>query len=150
MLLPAAILKLLDMAKCPQSVSEVTTALLEGGFKTTSKNFTPLVSSNLSRLKATGELVNVEGKWGIASWYPAVRKAELSGKSKNEHKRKHDKSSVARRTAKAAISRPTPEQVERIKTLHGAGKKLSDIAKEVRLHHLAVWGILKLRKPVAA
>ena len=66
MSLPAAILKFLDMAKCPQSASEVMTALLSGGFKTTSKNFTPLVSSNLSRLKANGELVNVEGKLGMA------------------------------------------------------------------------------------
>jgi hypothetical protein len=47
--MPAAITKFLEIAKSPQSVSDVTTALLNGGFKTTSKNLMPSVGSTLSR-----------------------------------------------------------------------------------------------------
>jgi hypothetical protein len=66
MSMPAAIVKFLEIARAPQSVSEVTAALLAGGFKTTSKNLMPIVGSNLSRLKTAGETVNVEGKRGLA------------------------------------------------------------------------------------
>src|SRR5712692_5441293 len=41
MSMPASIIKFLEIAKVPQSVSDVTAALLAGGFKTTSKNFMP-------------------------------------------------------------------------------------------------------------
>jgi DNA invertase Pin-like site-specific DNA recombinase len=47
---------------------------------------------------------------------------------------------------KTVSPKPTPEQVEQIKTLHAAGKKPGEIAKAVGLHHLAVWGILKPKK----
>lgn len=205
MSMPAAIIKFLEIAKVPQSVSEVTAALLAGGFKTTSKNLMPIVGSNLSRLKAAGDAVNVEGKWGLASWYPAARKADTTakkngrrrGRPKGSAKAKADKPSATPETGpgaddqirhlhaagktyreiaqelgvsravvwralkggrpegpaaerdKASGPKVTPEQIEQIRMFHAAGKKLGEIAKEVGLHHLAVWGVLKPKKAAA-
>lgn len=143
----ASIIKYLEIAKVPQSVSEVTAALLAGGFKTTSKNLMPIVGSNLSRLKAAGETVNVEGKWGLASWYPAARKAELNAKSKKGRKRGRPKAkaepSAPKVQAEARPSKLTSEQIERIKKLHASGRTNVEIGKEFGIHHLAVWRIVK-------
>ncbi len=152
MSMPAAIVKFLDMAKAPQSVSEVTKALLDGGFKTTSKNFMPIVGSNLSRLKSAGELVNVEGKWGRASWYPAARKADQTANLKEARKRGRPKAKTEAPSIKpTAQDQPalklTEEQIQQIKRLDAAGKQLSEIAKELGVHHLKIanskaWRIL--------
>jgi hypothetical protein len=154
MSMPAAIIKFLEIAKAPQSVSEVTAALRAGGFKTTAKNFMPIVGSNLSRMKSAGETVNVEGKWGLASWYPAARRAELNAKPKQGRKRGRPKGSGKIKAAKAteakadkaAAPKPTAEQIERIRKLDDAGKKPGEIAKEVGLHHFSVMGVLKSKK----
>lgn len=138
MSMPAAITKFLEMSKAPQSVSDLTKALLDGGFKTTSKNLMAIVGSNLSRMKSAGETVNVEGKWGLASWYPAARNLDVAAKPKGR-KRGRPKGST----------KPTPELVEQIKRLQAAGKKPGEIATEVGLHRLTVGRILKPRKAAA-
>jgi hypothetical protein len=142
------------MAKAPQSVSEVTKALLDGGFKTTSKNFMPIVGSNLSRLKSVGELVNVEGKWGRASWYPAARKADQTANPKEARKRGRPKAKTEAPSIKptaqhqpASASKLTEDQIQQIKRLDAAGKQLGEIAKELGVHHLKIanskaWRIL--------
>jgi len=147
----ASIIKYLEIATVPQSVSEVTSALLAGGFKTTSKNLMPIVGSHLSRLKAAGEAVNVEGKWGLASWYPAARKAELTAKKgKKRGRPKGSKAQPTPTTAKPDAPKEAPtskltaeEQNARIKALYADGKKAGEIATEVGLHRLAVGRILK-------
>ncbi len=158
MSLSAAITKFLEIAKCPQSVSDITKALLEGGFKTTSKNLMPIVGSNLSRMKSAGEVVNIDGKWGLSTWYPAAR-APVAAKTKGKKRGRPKGQTKAKATPvstpkpgtepKPSASKPTPEQVEQIKRLHAEGKKPGEIAKEVGLHHLAVWGILKPKKAAA-
>lgn len=74
MTMPDAICKFLEMMKRPQSVSDITKALQDGGFPTTAKNLMPSVGSQLSRMKAAGDIVNFQAKWAMASWYPAARK----------------------------------------------------------------------------
>jgi hypothetical protein len=147
MSVPAAIIKFLEIAKVPQSVSEVSTALLAGGFKTTSKNFMPIVGSNLSRLKAAGETVNVEGKWGLASWYPAARKEspQKLQKGRKRGRPKANPSVTAKVTPeqKTTASKLTAAQIEQIKVLHAGGNKLADIAKTLGVHHFAVMHAIK-------
>ena len=146
----ASIIKYLEIAKVPQSVSEVTAALLAGGFKTISKNLMPSVGSNLSRLKAAGETVNVEGKWGLASWYPAARRAELNAKPKKGSKRGRPKKSKTTATDQQDAPKPvvrfTPEQIEKMKTLRAAGKKDGEIGKELGIGALDVFRALKPKK----
>jgi hypothetical protein len=153
MSLPAAIVKFLGMAKRPQSVSEITRALLEGGFKTTSKNFMPIVGSNLSRLKTAGETVNVEGKWGLTSWYPAARAQGAISKKKASRAKS---SAKAKRSAspKPKVINENPEpisakMVERVKELKAAGKTNGEIAKELGVSNIEVWRALKPVENVA-
>lgn len=148
MSLPAAITKFLEMSKCPRTVSDITSALLEGGFKTTAKNFMPIVGSNLSRMKSNGEVVNIDGKWGLSVWYPAARTAPAKpkGKKRGRPKKVATKPETAKKPKpepETKSAKPTADQVERIKSLNAAGKKLAEIAKQVGLHHFTVMGVLK-------
>jgi hypothetical protein len=152
MSLPAAITRYLEISKCPQSVSDITRSLLEGGFKTTSKNLMPIVGSNLSRMKSAGDVVNIDGKWGLASWYPAARmQSAVKPKGKNRGRPKAKPKATA---ASAPAAEPvteqkpkwTPEQIERIRRLDSEGKTHGQIAKEVGIHHFSVKHILKQEK----
>ena len=49
----------------PQRAKVIERALLDGGYKTGSKNFYRLVSNTLTRMKKSGRLVNAKGKWGL-------------------------------------------------------------------------------------
>ena len=111
MSLPAAITKFLEMSKCPQTVSDMTKALLDGGFKTTSKNLMPIVRSNLSRMKSNGEVVNIDGKWGLSAWYPAARTVPAKPKGK---KRGRPKKAVNRRNQRAM--KPDRNQRSQLRT----------------------------------
>jgi hypothetical protein len=154
--MPRAIVKFLEMAKTPQSVGDITKALLDGGFKTTSKNFMPTVGSNLSRMKATGELVNVEGKWGLASWYPAARKADQAVTPKEGRKRGRPRKTTApsaqpTATKEQPSSKLTEQQIFQIGRLNAEGKSLNEIARELHVHHLKimnskVWRVLHPRR----
>ena len=140
--MPDAIAKYLEMAKTPQSVSEIMEALLAGGFKTTSKNPMPIVGSNLSRMKSAGLLVNVDGKWGLASWYPAARKNDA-----------HEKPRRGRKPSKSTLTQPPPktqskpqnfskQDVDLMRSLQTEGRSLKEIGKEFGVHHLSVWRAL--------
>lgn len=141
MTVPDAIRKFLTITTQPQTLSEITKALEEGGLKTTSKNLMGIVGPTLSRMKKAGDVLPIQGKWGLAEWYPAARKETVKPTRAKRGKPKGTKSKSSEE--KPASSKPTAEQIEQIKKLSAAGKKLSEIAKEVGLHHLAVWGILK-------
>lgn len=67
MKLPDAARKYLSMAKTTKSNPDLCNALLSGGFKTSSANFTEVVRSTLQRNK---DFVKVNGEWGLAEWYP--------------------------------------------------------------------------------
>jgi len=149
MTVPDAIRKFLTITTQPQTLSEITKSLEEGGLKTTSKNLMGIVGPTLSRMKKAGDVLPIQGKWGLAEWYPAARKEApkpTRGSKRGQPKGSKVKSSASKTQEKHASSKPTPEQIEQIKRLSAAGKKLSEIAKEVGLHHLAVWGILKPKK----
>jgi hypothetical protein len=146
--IPDAIRKFLAMTKRPQSVSDITKAFQEGGMTTTSKNLLTTVGSTLSRLKQVdGDLVSVQGKWGLREWYPGMRDEKVAKAAKST-KRGRPKGSKAKANAepKAPSSKPTPEQIEQIRKLGAVGKKPGEIAKEVGLHHFAVMGVLKSKK----
>jgi hypothetical protein len=156
MSLPAAITKFLEMATVPQSVSEITRAILEGGFKTTSKNLMPIVGSNLSRMKTAGEVVNVDGKWGLSIWYPAARQQQAATKPKGRKRGRpksaeSPKSTTTPETPDEAPKRKlTRQQIEIIKELHDDGKSNGDIAKELGISNIEVWRVLRPPKNPAA
>ena len=156
MTMPDAIVKFLEIVKRPQTLSEITKALEDGGLPTTAKNLMPIVGSNLSRMKTSGEVCQPQqGKWGLALWYPAASRQAAATKPKGK-KRGRPKGSKTKPAAnpaatpkteqKAAALKLTPEQIAKIKALHVAGKKPGEIGKEVGVHHFTVMSILKPKK----
>jgi chemotaxis protein histidine kinase CheA len=166
MSMPAAIVKFLEMAKTPQSVSEVTTALLSGGFKTISKNLMPSVGSTLSRMKAAGETVNVNGKWGLASWYAAARKVEGTEKPKAKSREEDVGTKPTTQSADAdtraeGVPNPprsprksrhklTPTQEQQIKVRAEAGDTYRQLAEEFSVSRGYVWRIVSGQRATSA
>lgn len=107
-----------------------------------------------------GDVLQVQGKWGLSEWYPALRKEKLETtatpkKGRKRRRPKVSKANTAKTEAdpdvsgaqpKGSASKPTPEQIEQIMKLGGLGKKPGEIAKAVGLHHFAVMGVLKSKK----
>jgi DNA invertase Pin-like site-specific DNA recombinase len=102
-------------------------------------------------MKTSGELVNVDGKWGLSLWYPAARKLEVTERPKKTHKRGRPKganagghSGAEYKSAGPPIGSPklTAEQVEQIKTRSVAGEPRTKLAKEFGISRSSVWGIV--------
>jgi hypothetical protein len=148
MTIPDAIRACLKLMKRPMGLTELTKALEEGGLLTSARDLTSTVSATLTRMKRMeGDVVPVQGRWGLSQWYPGMRKEKIEATAKpKKKKRQTSKSKAETKAPKAGAHGPTPEQIAQIKQLNAEGKKLSVIAKEVGLHHLAVWKILKPQK----
>lgn len=146
MSMPDAIRKYLSMMKQPRSVSDMTKGLQEGGLPTTAKNLINGVASTLSRMKSDGEVVQVQGKWGLKEWYPGWKEPVAKPGARKRGRPKGSKAQAAKPADKPTSAKLTPEQIEHIKQLHAKGKKPGEIAKEVGLHHFAVMGILRAKK----
>lgn len=142
---PDAIIKYLEIAKRPQTLSEITKALQDGGLPTTATNLMPIVGSRLSRLKSDGKVCQpTTGKWGLSEWYPAAaRQAAAAAKAKTRKRGRPKKSATTQAENKSTTGKPTPEQIERIKALHAAGKSNGEIGKELGISNLTVWRTLK-------
>lgn len=152
--IPDAIRKCFRIAKRPLSLSELTNSLKNGGMLTTATNLMATVSATLQRMKQqSGEVVALgKGQWGLAEWYPGLRREKIEATAKPNKSRKRTRpkpETAAQPEHKPSPAKPTAEQIEQIKALHAAGKTPGEIAKEVGLHHLAVWGLLKPKKAAA-
>ncbi len=66
MSLPEAAKKYLSIEKVTKANPVLCEALLRGGFKTQSANFSEVVRSQLGRHP---DFVKVSGEWGLAEWY---------------------------------------------------------------------------------
>jgi hypothetical protein len=144
MTMPDAIVKYLEIAKRPQTLSEITKALEDGGLPTTASNVMNIVGSRLSRLKSMGKVCQPStGKWGLSEWYPAASRLAAAAKPKGKKRGRPKKSKVApQSTDKPPTSKPTPDQIERMKALQAAGKKFGEIGKELGISTLAVFRAL--------
>ena len=152
---PDAVRKYLGIAKRPQSLSEITKALQEGNLPTTSSNLLGIVGPTLSRMKAAGDVISVQGKWGLAEWYPAARRDRIEAVAKAKkgvRKRGRPKKTVETKTEQKTSSKPTAQQIEQMKTLYGAGKSIGEIAKEIGVHQFTVYRALNSKRtdPAAA
>jgi hypothetical protein len=94
MTVPDASEKYLKLAKTTKPTSEIAASLLKGGLKSTSKDFTGMVKTVLSR---DARFVKVNKEWGLDEWYPGMRRgnrpamsetsvdSKLSGGSAKKH-----------------------------------------------------------------
>lgn len=86
MTVPDAAEKYLKLATKTKLTSDIAKGLLAGGLKSTSKDFTGMVKTVLSR---DARFTRVEKEWGLVEWYPGMRRGpraattETSGDSKS-------------------------------------------------------------------
>jgi hypothetical protein len=73
---PEAVRSYLAIMKRPQSIPEIVEGLRAGGFITGAKDLYNNLYTAILRMKASGTVVKVHGKWGLAEWYPVRSKAK--------------------------------------------------------------------------
>ncbi len=77
--------KYLGMTKRPKSSRDIATALVQGGLHTTAKDFYNTVFGVLNReAKNNGEIVKVKKEWGLAEWYPGLRRGPKAARTQDE------------------------------------------------------------------
>lgn len=93
-----AIKKYLAMMKKPQGYRTIADALEEGGFQHSSKKFYNTVNTTLGRLSEGDdpEIVKVRGQWGLAEWYPGMKRAKaVKGKDEDSARQGETDDSLA-------------------------------------------------------
>ncbi len=73
--IPAAIKLFLGLMHNKQTARQISDGLKKGGMESTSKWFDKIVYATLDRLRKAGEVVKIEGHWGLPEWYPALLRA---------------------------------------------------------------------------
>lgn len=92
MSIPEATKKYLETAKQKQSTQELIDALEKGGLPRGKYN--TVYSILARRAKQVGDIVNMQGDWALAEWYPNYR-AKAKGAAKNGTEEKADEASKA-------------------------------------------------------
>ena len=75
--IPAAIKLYLSLMHKKQTAREISDGLKKGGMESTSKWFDKIIYATLDRLRKGGEIVKIEGNWGLPEWYPALMRAGI-------------------------------------------------------------------------
>lgn len=150
---PDAVRKFLSMMKRPQLASEIGKALKDGGLPTTSANIAGIVGPTLTRMKAAGDLVPIQGRWALSEWYPAGARERLEAMEKGKTKKgkKQGKKPITKKTGGgpsepphgAEPKKPSEEQIAQIRALHAAGKRPGEIAKQTGVQIFTVTRIIK-------
>jgi hypothetical protein len=92
MSIPDATKKHLETVRQKQSTQEVIDALEKGGLPRGKYN--TVYSILARRQKQVGDIINMQGDWALAEWYPNYR-AKAKGASKNGAEEKTDETSEA-------------------------------------------------------
>jgi len=88
-----------------------------------------------------GDVVQVQGKWALVEWYPAMRREKVEAHTKPKPKAKARKSASI--GGKVGSSKVTSEQVQEIKARAASGVSQYQIAKEFNLSRSGVQHILR-------
>lgn len=99
MTIPDAAKKYLTIVKKTKTVAEIAQALLEGGLKSSSTNFTENVRTIIAR---EDRFVRVNGEWGLSEWYPAMKRER---KAPIKPERPHKKASKQQSAVESLPSR---------------------------------------------
>jgi hypothetical protein len=75
MSLPESIKAYLRAANERQTPKQIHDGIVRGGFHTTAKKLYANVYTTLLRLEGAGEAVKVDNAWGLAEWYPGMRRS---------------------------------------------------------------------------
>jgi hypothetical protein len=89
--IPVAVVLYLSAVKRKQTLSEVATALEDGGAESTAKNFETVVAGALYRLKDAGKVVRFKDGWMLAEQVHGSLRAVVEKASKSESRKKAKK-----------------------------------------------------------
>jgi len=95
--------KYLAIVKVTKPTAEIAEGLLSGGLKTAAKNFSETLRSTMGRDE---RFVRVNGEWGLAAWYPAMKRERKArtGEPETQSTAKQPDSQHAKK------SRPKPKK----------------------------------------
>jgi hypothetical protein len=115
--IPDATKLYLEIVKKKQTSAEIADALRKGGMETNSKNFPQMVHSVLDRArKANTGIVKLDrSHWGLAAWYPASLRVNVSHekratKKKSARKRKPPNSDSQNPKAQPGLEQAAPKK----------------------------------------
>lgn len=126
--LPAAIKLYLSAAKQKQTVSQIASALRDGGVETTSRNFENIITGALNRLKRAGEVLRFREGWALADFYPENLRNKIAekesgqkrGKARNGRRRQRSPKGEQAKAAKRTSQNP-PDLAGRIEAFIRSG-----------------------------
>ena len=131
MTVPDAAEKYLKLVKVTKEIPEIAEALLSGGLKSSSKNFSDMTRTVMSR---DDRFVKVpSGGWGLSEWYPAMRKEK---KQKPSHA--HPK------PAESPAPEPEQTQAQQERGEHGSVDAATKIIKAMSENLIEEWTASKL------
>jgi hypothetical protein len=99
---PDAIQAYLAVVKEARTASKIASDLKSGGFTTTSRNPANTIRTALVRLEEDGIVVQIDKEWGLASWFPGMRKGgRKPEETTNKNKAKKGKQGKGKKAPKA-------------------------------------------------
>ena len=126
MTIPDAAKKYLALVKQTKPNPDVAEALIKGGLKTAAKNFPETLRSILSR---DDRFVRVNSEWGLAEWYPAMRRERKPRSSNGNDEEEQTKETIeqAETTSVKPAGSPSKGGAVKARTLHLVDERPSDI-----------------------
>jgi hypothetical protein len=64
--------------------------------ESTSKWFDKIIYATLDRLKKAGQIVKIEGNWGLPSWYPALMRAGIGENGQKPKRRGRPRMTISK------------------------------------------------------
>lgn len=113
MSIPDATKKFLEATRQKQSTQAVIEALAEGGLP--KSKYTTMYSILSRRQRQVGDIINMQGDWALAEWYPNYRKGKQTkeeevvlAEKKGVMKKAERKQAKSKKVKEAKSAAPTP------------------------------------------
>ena len=144
--IPDAAKLCLQIVKRKMTTREVADALLKGGIETTSKKFSTILHTILTRATRAGNgIVKLDKHWGLSDWYPAglrsgaqtqeKRKAPSKKRRKNREERASKPESKTQVPATVQTgTKPKDRIVQVLRNQPGMELSLEELAKYLGMH----------------
>lgn len=145
MTIPDAARKYLTIVKRTKPMTEIIDSILKGGLKSSAKDVNNSLRSIISR---DGTFVRVNGEWGLAEWYPAMRRDGKKGKPASAKPEPANEPPIGD-TVEQRILRKMRENPESVTSAGELAKQtgapvatiracLSSLTKEGKIHRIGI------------
>jgi len=104
--IPEAIRLYLGLMRKKQSAREISEGLKKGGLESTSSHFDKIVYATLDRLRKAGDILKIEGNWGLPEWYPALTRGGASENGRNTKRKGRPRKTTSKKDARKLLPEP--------------------------------------------